>query len=70
MKFILGLLVGLMLGGVTATAYVSHAQLAPFDAPLADQLNGQRAEQWLQLQRELEARDRELDRYAHRSPCP
>jgi uncharacterized protein YxeA len=71
MKFILGLLVGLMLGVVGATAYVLHAQLAPFDAPLDKQIDGQRAESWLRLEREAErAREWEPPAYSRRSPCP
>jgi hypothetical protein len=65
-NFLLGLFVGLIL----ATSLSVFAQLAPFDAPLKEQLNGQQAEQWLGLQRELEQRDRELHDYATRRPCP
>ena len=49
-KFILGLFAGLIL----ATSLSVFAQLAPFDAPLADQLNGQRAEHWLKTERLIE----------------
>ncbi len=44
--------------------YVASAQLAPFDAPLKEQLEGQRAEQFLRLERELERQ-----RYAPLDPC-
>ncbi len=54
MKFSLGILFGFILGSVVAMTYVASAQLAPFDAPLKEQLDGQRAEQWLKLERSLE----------------
>jgi hypothetical protein len=68
MKFYLGLSVGLILGAIVATAALSPAQLAPFTAPLDEQLNGIRAEQYLSLERELERA--EHDRSAYRAPCP
>ena len=70
MKFYLGLSVGLILEAIVATAALSPAQLAPFYAPLDEQLNGQRQEQYLSLERELERA--EHDRYAprYRDPCP
>lgn len=53
MTFTFGLLGGLLLG----TAVSVFAQLAPFDAPLEQQLHGQRQEQYLRLERELERRE-------------
>lgn len=50
MKFFLGIICGLILG----TALSVFAQLVPFDAPLAEQLNGQRQENFLKLERELD----------------
>ncbi len=64
MKFSLGMLCGFILGSVVAMTYVASAQLAPFDAPLSEQLNGQRQEQYLRLERELERQ-----RYAPLDPC-
>ena len=49
-KFIVGLFVGFVL----ATSLSVFAQLAPFDAPLSAQLNGQRAEHWLRNERLIE----------------
>ena len=68
MKFYLGLSVGLILGAIIATAALSPAQLAPFYAPLDEQLSGIRAENYLSLERDLERRDSE--RSAYRMPCP
>lgn len=59
MKFSLGLLVGLMLGVVGATAYVPHAQLAPVDATLGERLHWQQVDQTLRMQRELEQAERD-----------
>lgn len=54
MKFFLGLICGVLVGVSVATTWPTFAQLAPFDAPLAEQLNGQRQENYLKLERELE----------------
>lgn len=62
MKFSSGLFLGLLLGAVVATTVSGWAQLAPFDAPLKEQLNGQRQEQFLQRERLLERQhDQSLD---------
>lgn len=53
-------LLGLFLGLILATGFTAMAQLAPFDAPLHDQLNGQRAEQYLNMQRSLERMEQGL----------
>lgn len=50
MKFFFGLICGLILG----TALSVFAQLAPFDAPLDQQLDAQRAESYLKIERELD----------------
>ena len=54
MKFSLGMLCGFILGAIVAMTYVASAQLAPFDAPLGDRLDGQRQENFLKLERELD----------------
>lgn len=64
MTFSSGLFLGLMLGAVVATTVSGWAQLAPFSAPLEEQLNGQRQEQYLKLERELERRH-----YEPLDPC-
>jgi hypothetical protein len=73
MKFTLGTICGLILGFILAFG-LSFAQLAPFDAPLQEQLNGDRQEQWLRMQRDVEALERAVQRDALRdpwkSPCP
>lgn len=48
-NFLLGLFFGLIL----ATGFTAFAQLAPFDAPLEEQLNGQRQEQYLRMQQDM-----------------
>lgn len=68
MKLTLALLFGFVFGLIVATAALSPAQLAPFYAPLEEQLSGIRAEQYLSLERELERA--EHDRSAYRDPCP
>ena len=47
-------LFGLFVGLIVATGFSALAQLVPFDAPLSAQLNGQRAEHWLQTERAIE----------------
>lgn len=47
-------LVGLFLGIILATGLTAFAQLAPFDAPLEQQLNGLRQENWLRTERAIE----------------
>ena len=54
MQFTLGMLCGVIIGAVVAVAYGASAQLAPFDAPLDQQLDGQRQENFLKLERELD----------------
>ncbi len=66
MQFTLGMLCGVIIGAVVAVAYGASAQLALFDAPLDQQLNGQRAEQYLKLERELERRTAD----SSKPPCP
>ena len=66
MKFSLGLLCGFILGAVVAMTYSSQAQLAPVESTLGDSLQWQRADQALQLQRELERRTAE----SSKPPCP
>ena len=54
MKFSLGMLCGFILGAIVATTWPTFAQLAPFDAPLDQQLDAQRAESYLKIERELD----------------
>ena len=53
-----------LVGVVTATGFSAYAQLVPWNAPLEQQLQGQQAEHWLRLNRDLEAAERSL----YRSP--
>lgn len=53
-RFYLGLVAGFLLGVFVATLATGNAQLAPFDAPLSEQLSGQRAEHWLRSERAIE----------------
>ena len=69
MKFTLGTICGLILGFILAFG-LSFAQLAPFDAPLSEQLNGLRQEQYLKLERELERAEHDLYSPRYRDPCP
>ena len=70
MKLTLALLFGFVLGLIVATAALSPAQLAPFYAPLDEQLNGIRQENYLSLERELERREQDLYAPRYRDPCP
>jgi hypothetical protein len=67
-RLLLGLVGGFTLGVLVSMCATGQAQLAPFYAPLEEQLNGIRAEQYLSLERELERA--EHDRSASRTPCP
>jgi hypothetical protein len=71
MKFTSGLLLGFILGVGSMIVTSGHAQLAPFDAPLGQQLQGQWAEQYLSMQRDLERREAQTySPYSAQRPCP
>jgi len=70
MKFYLGILCGLILGAISATTYLASAQLAPFDAPLKERLDGDRAEEYLRMERLLERAEQDLYAPRYRDPCP
>jgi hypothetical protein len=64
MKFSSGLFLGLLLGAVVATTVSGWAQLAPWDAPLSERLEGARQEDYLRMERRLERL-----RYEPHDPC-
>ena len=68
MQVYLGILLGLIVGAMGATAWTVSAQslLSPYDAPLSQRLNDLQMDQQLSLQRELERMEY---RHSAANPC-